>query len=81
MPWITQITPQQATGLLRKEYHKAVERSGRLWHIVQIMSLNPTVLRDSMAQYSAIMHADSPLSRVQREMIATVVAVELNCHY
>jgi alkylhydroperoxidase family enzyme len=52
-----------------------------MWHIVQIMSVNPRVLRSSMTQYGAIMHGDSPLSRVQRELIATVVAVELDCHY
>jgi len=27
------------------------------------------------------MHGDSPLSRVQRELIATVVAAELDCPY
>jgi alkylhydroperoxidase family enzyme len=48
---------------------------------VQIMSINPRVLRSSMAQYSAIMHGGSPLSRLQRELIATVVAVELDCNY
>jgi len=81
MPWITQIPLQRATGLLKKEYDKAVERAGRLWHIAQIMSVNPRVLRSSMEQYGAIMHGDSPLSRVQRELMATVVAVELDCHY
>ena len=81
MPWINQIPVQRATGLLKKEYDKAVERAGRLWHIVQIMSINPRVLRSSMAQYSAIMHGGSPLSRLQRELIATVVAVELDCNY
>ena len=81
MPWINQIPVQRATGLLKKEYDKAVERAGRLWHIVQIMSVNPRVLRSSMAQYGTIMHGDSPLSRVQRELIATVVAAELDCHY
>ena len=81
MPWITQIPLQRATGLLKKEYDKAVERAGRLWNIVQIMSVNPHVLHSSMEQYGTIMHGDSPLSRVQRELMATVVAVELDCHY
>ena len=81
MPWITQIPEQKATGLLKKEDDKAKKRAGRLWHIVQIMSVNPLVLRSSMAQYSAIMHGVSPLSRFQRELIATVVAVELSCDY
>jgi alkylhydroperoxidase family enzyme len=81
MPWITQIPIQQAAGLLKKEYDKAIQRAGRLWNIAQIMSMNPRVMRSSMAHYGAIMHGDSPLSRVQRELIATVVAAELDCHY
>jgi alkylhydroperoxidase family enzyme len=81
MPWITQIPIQQASGLLKKEYDKAVERAGRLWNIAQIMGINPRVMRSSMEHYGAIMHGDSPLSRMQRELIATVVAAELDCHY
>ena len=81
MPWIEQIPLQKATGLLKQEYDKAIARAGRLWHIVQIMSINPRVLRSSMAQYNAIMQAKSPLSRMQRELIARVVAAELECHY
>ncbi len=67
--------------MLKKEYDKAVERAGRLWNIAQIMGINPRVMRSSMEHYGAIMHGDSPLSRMQRELIATVVAAELDCHY
>jgi alkylhydroperoxidase family enzyme len=81
MPWIKQVSVEDATGLLKKEFDKAIQRAGRLWHIVHIMSLNPRVLRTSMEQYGAIMHGRSPLSRAQREMLATVVAVENDCYY
>ncbi len=81
MPWIEQISVEDAAGMLKKEFDKAIQRAGRLWHIVHIMSLNPRVLRTSMDQYSAIMHGRSPLSRAQREMLATVVAVENDCYY
>lgn len=81
MPWIEQISVEDATGILKKEFDKAIQRAGRLWHIVHIMSLNPRVLRTSMDQYSAIMFGRSPLSRAQREMLATVVAVENDCYY
>ena len=81
MPWIKQVSVEDATGLLKKEFDKAIQRAGRLWHIVHIMSLNPRVLRTSMEQYGAIMLGRSPLSRAQREMLATVVAVENDCYY
>lgn len=81
MSWITEIPREQATGLLRRELDAAVERSGRVWNIVQVMSLNAPVLRATMGQYAAIMFGPSPLSRVQRELLATVVSAEVGCFY
>ncbi len=45
------------------------------------MSLNPHVLKASMDQYIALMFGPSPLSRMQRELLATVVSAEVDCHY
>ena len=81
MPWIKQVSIEEATGLLKSQFEAALKRAGRLWHIVHIMSLNPRVLRDSIAFYAAIMMGDSPLSRTQREMLAVVVSSENHCHY
>ena len=81
MPWIHQIPIAEAAGLLKEEFDKALKRAGRVWHIVHIMSLNPRALRDSIAFYATIMMGESPLSRVQREMLATVVSAELHCFY
>ena len=81
MPWIRQIDIDAATGLLKRELDAALARAGRVWHIVHVMSLNPRVLRASMDQYAAIMFGSSPLSRVQRELLATVVSAEVGCHY
>jgi alkylhydroperoxidase family enzyme len=81
MPWIRQVPVEQATGLLKAEFEKAIRRAGRVWHIVHIMSLNPRVLKASIEHYLAIMYGPSPLTRVQRELLATVVSAELDCHY
>jgi uncharacterized peroxidase-related enzyme len=81
MPWIEQIAEDQATGQLKQEYDKAIARAGRLWHIVQIMGLNPKTLETSIGLYIAIMYGRSPLSRRQRELLATVVSAELDCFY
>jgi alkylhydroperoxidase family enzyme len=81
MPWIREVPPEDATGLLKEQFEEAQERAGRVWHIVQIMSLHPEALRDSMAFYLTIMKGESSLSRPQREMLATVVSAELECHY
>ena len=81
MPYIKQITLDQASGLLKRELEKAVARAGRVWNIVQIMSLNPRTLKASMEMYGATMFAESPLSRQQREMLAVVVSKVNHCDY
>ena len=81
MPYIHQIPISEASGLLKQQFDAALKRAGRVWHIVHIMSLNPRVLRDSITFYATIMMGESPLSRVQREMLATVVSAELHCFY
>lgn len=81
MPWIEQIRVEQATGLLKREFDAAIKRAGRVWHIVQIMSLNPRTLSNSMGLYGSIMRGRSGVSYAQREMLATVVASTLDCHY
>ena len=70
-----------ATGLLKELFDQALARAGRVWHIVHVMSPNPPAMRDSMALYRTIMFGPSPLSRAQREMLATVVSAELDCFY
>ncbi len=81
MPWIKQVAVSEAAGLLKEQFDAALKRAGRVWHIVHVMSLNPRVMRDSIAFYRTIMMRESPLSRVQRELLATVVSAEVRCHY
>ncbi len=81
MPYIHQIPVGEATGFLKKIFDEALARAGRVWHIVHIMSLNPRVMDASLKHYGAIMFGPSPLSRVQREMLATVTSKAQNCFY
>lgn len=81
MPWIEVISLEKAKGLLKKEYEKGIKRAGRIWNIVGIMSQNPRVMKMSMEMYGASMFGDSPLSRSQREMLATVVSAVNHCIY
>jgi alkylhydroperoxidase family enzyme len=81
MPWIEQVPVEESSGLLREQFDQALGRAGRIWPIVHVMSVNPEALRDSIGLYLTIMKGDSPLTRIQREMLATVVSRELECHY
>ncbi len=81
MAWIRTVGDREATGLLRTHYDAAIRRAGKVWGIVRLMSPNPEVLGASMNHFRAIMFGDSPLSRVQREMLAVVTSVANGCHY
>ena len=81
MPYIEQIPPEDATGRTKREYDSAMRRAGRIWNIVAIMSQNGSIMRDSMRMYAATMFAESPVSRIQREMIAVVTSQANECHY
>lgn len=82
MPRIKVFTVEDAEDpLLQREYQAAMKRAGRIWHIVSIMSQNAAALKASMGLYAALMHQPSPLSRSQREMLATVVSALNHCRY
>jgi uncharacterized peroxidase-related enzyme len=71
----------EASGTLKQEYDAAVGRAGKVFNIVKAMSLRPEVLRRSMELYKGIMLGSSGLSRQERELLATVVSRENDCHY
>lgn len=81
MPWIEQVPIEEADGLLKQQFDEAIKRAGRVWNIVHVMSLNPAALRDNIRLYITLMMGESPLSRTQRELLATVTSAELECHY
>ena len=81
MAWIETIPPEAAEGLLKKEYDEAVARSGGVTNVVSLSSLNPESLAAWVGVYKTVMYGPSPLERYERELVATVVSQENNCHY
>ena len=81
MAYIQVIEPEAAEGALKAEYASAIERSGKVFNILKIQSLNAPALHASMALYVATMHEPSGLSRAEREMLATVVSQINDCFY
>ena len=71
----------EATGPLKDESDAAVGRAGKVFNIVKSMSLRPRVLKRSMDLYTEIMFAPCGLSRQERELLATVVSRQNDCHY
>jgi alkylhydroperoxidase family enzyme len=82
MAFIRTVPPEEATGLLERIYEEAIARAGKVFHVLSIQSLRPEVLAAGIELYKQIMLSDlSPLTRVQREMIAVAVSRANACHY
>ncbi len=81
MAWIRLVPVEEAGGLLKRLFDSAIRRAGRVWHITHVMSLNPQVMRASTQLYVSVLMGESPLSRVQRELLGTVTAAEVGCFY
>ena len=81
MAWIRTVPPEEADGPLAEQYAAAVARAGRVYQIVQSMSLAPRILDASMKHFGQIAHARDGLTRSNRELVAVVVSVVNECHY
>lgn len=81
MAWIKVIQPEEATGELREEYEEAMRRAGYIANILRVQSLNPKTLHHMVQVYKSTMFGSSGLSRVEREMLATVVSQINRCFY
>ncbi|MCK6588905.1 MAG: carboxymuconolactone decarboxylase family protein [Polyangiaceae bacterium] len=82
MAWIKTVAPDEALGLLKQIYDAAKKRAGKVFNVLRLQSPRPEVLRASVALYIEVMHSPkSPLTRAQREMIATAVSRANGCVY
>lgn len=80
--WIQVIPEEEAEGELKALYEQEFdsEKQGTD-NILAVHSLNPPTLRAHADLYHTVMHAKSPLSRSEREMVAVVVSAINQCHY
>ena len=80
--WIHVIPEADATGELQALYAQEfdAEKQGTD-NIMAVHSLNPPTLRAHADLYHTVMHAQSPLRRSEREMVALVVSAINQCRY
>ena len=81
MAFIDDISYANASEMLKKLYERLGGEKKQPANIVRIAGPNPKAMDAHIAFYRAVMFQKSPLSRQQREMIATVVSVINHCHY
>lgn len=81
MAYIPTIAEGDADGLLGRIYAGARTRAGKVYQILQIMSLSPRLLQCSMRFYAELMKGEGPLPCWIRELLAVVVSRANGCHY
>jgi len=81
MSWIRKVEPEEATGRVREIYEESVRRAGKVFEIVKLSSLRPDVLDAWLGYYKVLMFGPSGLTRIERELVATVVSKTNGCHY
>ena len=89
MSWIKTTSEQDATGRLREIYDSIRERRHQpsaegmpvVPNIMQSLSLKPEVLAAVARVFTTGTFGSSNLSRIQEEMVATVVSSLNQCHY
>ena len=81
MPYIKQIPVDEAKGFVKHHYEQEIKRTGHVWNIIHIMGIAPATMKACVDFHGVVSYGESPLSRVQREMLAVVTAKTLNCHY
>ena len=81
MPHLRLTEVDEATGLLKEEYDAAVGRAGKVFNIVKSMSLRPArpEALDGALQGDHVRPCG--LSRQERELLASVVSRDNDCHY
>jgi len=81
MAHIRYVPGEDASGLLTELYQRYSDKDGVVDNVLRIHSLNPRSMQDHAQLYGHLMRGPSPLSRVQREMIAVTVSAENDCFY
>ena len=81
MAHIRYIPPDEAGPALSPLYRRYGDGEGNLDNILRVHSLNPPSLKHHYDLYRHLMTGPSPLSRLQREMIAVAVSADNDCFY
>lgn len=81
MTWVRVVPPTEATGELKDAYERAQKERGAIGDLFQATSLHPGVVDKHLSLYKEIQFGEGPLSRRERELVATMVSRENGCVY
>ncbi len=81
MAYIKTISESDAEGRLAELYRRFANSDGTVDNVLKVHSLNPAALLAHAQIYEQAMHAPSPVSRLEREIIAIGVSRLNGCGY
>ncbi len=81
MAHIPYVPYKEAQGLLAELYRRYGGPEMKVDNVIRIHSLNPPSMEHHVQLYWHLMRGPSPLSRIQREMIAVTVSAVNECFY
>lgn len=81
MAYVKYASPLDGGPELATLYERYAGRRGEPDNILRIHSLNPPSMEHHYELYRHLMRGPSPLTRIQREMIAVVVSAVNECFY
>lgn len=81
MAWIKTVPESEAQDKLTEVYAEIRKRFPMVPNIMQSLSLQPELLGHVAGAFMTATFGGSRLTRVQEEMIATVVSSINRCHY
>ena len=81
MAYIPYVPYEEAGASLQESYRKYGGPKKKVDNIIRVHSLNPPSMKHHFDLYAHLMRGDSPLSLIQREMIAIVVSACNDCFY
>ena len=80
--WIKVVGEGDADEELSAVYDECFnQKTGRVAHIYKVHSLHPQSMLHHAHLFRTLVFGPGPLTRAQREMIATVVSAINACHY
>ncbi len=81
MAHIPYVPYEEAQGPLAESYQRYGGPEMNVDNIIRIHSLNPASMAHHVQLYTHLMRGRSPLTRIQREMIAVTVSAVNECFY
>ncbi len=81
MPYVKTIPYEEAKGELKETYDMMLKVRGNISNVQAVSGLRPHIIKTLMGHVASVMHAESGVSRAEREMVAAVVSANNKCQY